>query len=81
MGDRYCNYSCAIDNGGCAQGEQCIEVPNLNCNPGQCCSPVSINCSGKYFIIICDYYIQSMYVRIFVNNAHSYMYVAMYMHY
>ena len=48
--ERYCNYSCAIDNGGCTDEEQCTEVAVPDCNPGQCCSPVNVNCSGKHFL-------------------------------
>ena len=49
-GERYCNYSCAIDNGGCTDAEQCTEVAVPDCNPGECCSPVNVTCSGKHFI-------------------------------
>ena len=46
-GEAYCVYSCDIDNGGCAEGNQCAEVAVPSCNHGQCCSPVNIACSGK----------------------------------
>ena len=52
-GETYCVYSCAIDNGGCAEGEQCAEVAVPTCQPGQCCSPVNITCGGKH--IMYDY--------------------------
>ena len=49
-GETYCVYSCAIDNGGCADGEQCAEVAVPTCEPGQCCSPVNITCGGKHYV-------------------------------
>ena len=51
-GERYCNYSCAIDNGGCTDLEQCTEVAVPDCNPGECCSPVNVTCSGKHLLAI-----------------------------
>ena len=45
--ETYCEYSCAADNGGCPEGSQCAEVAVPTCNPGQCCSPVNITCSGN----------------------------------
>ena len=48
--EAYCEYSCAADNGGCPEGSQCAEVNVSTCNPGQCCSPVNINCSGNCII-------------------------------
>ena len=48
--EKYCEYSCAVDNGGCPEGTQCAEVVVPTCNPGQCCSRFSINCSGKWII-------------------------------
>ena len=45
--EAYCEYSCAVDNGGCPAGSQCVEVDVPTCKPGQCCSHVNINCSGN----------------------------------
>ena len=45
-GEAYCVYSCAIDNGGCDEGKQCLQMDMPTCNPDQCCSPVNITCSG-----------------------------------
>ena len=47
-GIRYCEYTCVVDNGGCDEGSQCIEVDVPECSPGQCCSPVNITCQGTY---------------------------------
>ena len=47
----YCEYSCAIDNGGCGEGVNCIEENIPSCNFGECCSPVKINCEGN----LCTY--------------------------
>ena len=44
--EAYCVYSCAIDNGGCDEGKQCLQMDVPTCNPDQCCSPVNITCSG-----------------------------------
>ena len=44
--ETYCEYSCDIDNGGCAEGFQCEQVKVPTCNPGQCCSRYNITCSG-----------------------------------
>ena len=49
--EAYCEYSCAIDNGGCPEGSQCVEVGVPTCNPGQCCSPVNITCPSGNCII------------------------------
>ena len=46
-GEAYCVYSCAIDHGGCAEEEQCTEVAVPACNPGECCSNITIECTGK----------------------------------
>jgi len=46
-GSPYCEYSCAIDNGGCDQNEQCTEVDVPTCSDGECCSPVNITCQGN----------------------------------
>ena len=48
--ETYCEYSCAIDNGGCPEGSQCAEDDVLICNHGQCCSHVNITCSGNCII-------------------------------
>ena len=48
--ETYCEYSCAVDNGGCPEGSQCAEVAVPTCNPGQCCSRVNITCSGNCII-------------------------------
>ena len=40
----YCEYSCDIDNGGCANESQCEEVDVPTCSPGQCCSRVNVTC-------------------------------------
>ena len=45
--EAYCEYTCAVDNGGCPDGSQCAEVAVPTCNPGQCCSRVNITCSGN----------------------------------
>ena len=42
----YCEYSCDVDNGGCAEGLQCSQS-QVTCAPNQCCSP-SITCQCKY---------------------------------
>ena len=49
-GEAYCVYSCVIDNGGCAEENQCAEVEVPACCHGQCCSPVNITCSGKCIV-------------------------------
>ena len=49
----YCVYSCGTDNGGCDEGNQCIEVDVPTCNPDQCCSSVNVTCGGK--IHVCMY--------------------------
>ena len=51
-GEPYCMYSCAIDNGGCAEGEQCSEVAAPTCNPGECCSNVTTTCTGKFKLLM-----------------------------
>ena len=43
----YCEYSCAIDNGGCGEGRRCAEVNVSTCDSDQCCSTVNITCQGK----------------------------------
>ena len=53
-------YSCAIDNGGCGEEEQCTEVANPICNPGECCSNVTITCTGKH-VAICTSYVHNNY--------------------
>ena len=50
-GETYCEYSCAVDNGGCHEGSQCIEVDVPTCSPGQCCSPVNITCLRMLIMI------------------------------
>ena len=44
----YCEYTCAVDNGGCDEGSQCVEVAVPTCSPGQCCSPVNSTCISTY---------------------------------
>ena len=46
-GKAYCEYSCAVGNGGCPEGAQCAEVAVPTCKPDQCCSHVNITCSGN----------------------------------
>ena len=41
-------YSCDHNNGGCSDEERCTEVANPTCNPGECCSNVTIQCTGKH---------------------------------
>ena len=43
----YCEYSCAVDNGGCDEGRRCVEVDVPSCGADQCCSHVNITCQGK----------------------------------
>ena len=43
----YCEYSCAVDNGGCGEGRLCTTVDVLSCNDGECCSPIEITCQGN----------------------------------
>ena len=43
----YCEYSCAVDNGGCCEGRLCTTVGVPSCNDGECCSPVEIICEGS----------------------------------
>ena len=50
-GEPYCEYSCAVSNGGCDEGSQCIEVDVPTCSPGQCCSPVNITCLRMLIMI------------------------------
>ena len=52
-GDPYYVYSCDYDNGGCSDDQQCTEVANTTCNHGDCCSNVTIECTGKH--IPCSY--------------------------
>ena len=40
-----CEYSCAIDNGGCDEGSCCEEVTNPSNNTSDCCP--SITCQRK----------------------------------
>ena len=42
--ETYCKYSCDIDNGGCDEDSQCVEVDVPTCRSGQCCSPVNVMC-------------------------------------
>ena len=58
-GEPYCVYSCACDNGGCTEGEQCTEVAVPTCDPGQCCSPVTITCTGKYIMVDYNVYMSA----------------------
>ena len=60
-GEAYCEYSCAVDNGGCPEGVRCTEVEVPTCDPGQCCSHVNVTCSGN--CIMHDY-----------NVLHAYMF-------
>ena len=53
-GEPYCVNSCACDNGGCPEGQRCVEVANQHCSPGQCCSPVNVSCSGKHIMYECN---------------------------
>ena len=48
--EAYCEYSCAVHNGGCPGGSKCAEVAIPTCNPGQCCSRVNVTCSGNCII-------------------------------
>ena len=48
--ETYCEYSCTVDNGGCPEDAQCVEVAVPTCNPGQCCSCVNITCLGNCII-------------------------------
>ena len=41
----YCNYSCDIENGGCAPNQICTLVPG-NCLTTHC--PRQVNCSSKF---------------------------------
>ena len=50
-GEAYCVYSCAIDNGGCGEGYLCTEMTVPTCNPGECCSNVTITCTGKLLYV------------------------------
>ena len=47
IGRAYCEYSCAVDNGGCDKGSQCVQENVPTCYPDQCCSSVNITCEGK----------------------------------
>ena len=47
--EHFCMQSCAYNNGGCGEDQICREAPNPDCEPGQCCSPVIVTCSGKHF--------------------------------
>ena len=47
-GDSYYVYSYDYDHGGCRDDQQCVEVPVAACNPGKCCSNVTIQCTGKH---------------------------------
>ena len=56
----YCEYTCAVNNGGCDEGSRCIEVDIPTCSPGQCCSPVNTTCQsmlitydGLFYIYFC----------------------------
>ena len=40
-GEAYCVYSYAIDNGGCGEGKQCLQMDVPTCNLDQCCSPIT----------------------------------------
>ena len=55
-GKHLCVPSCANNNGGCDEDEICTEVQNPDCEPGQCCSPINVTCSGKCFICNCSVY-------------------------
>ena len=46
-GRAYCEYSCAVDNGGCNEGNRCLQQNVPTCNSDKCCSPVNITCQGK----------------------------------
>ena len=46
-GSSCCEYSCAIDNGGCDDGRRCVEVINPSNNASECCSSVDIICQGN----------------------------------
>ena len=43
----YCEHSCAVDNGGCDEGNRCVQQNVPTCNPDRCCSSVNITCQGK----------------------------------
>ena len=42
-----CEYSCAVDNGGCGEGRLCTTVDVPSCNDGEGCSPDNITCEGN----------------------------------
>ena len=46
-GSPYCEYSCAVDNGGCGEGRLCTTVDALSCKDGECFSPVDVTCQGN----------------------------------
>ena len=46
-GQPYCEYSCSYENGGCAEGRQCVEI-DVPCNSGECYSPTNVTCVGIY---------------------------------
>ena len=58
----YCEYSCTVDNGGCAEGSRC-SLSQVMCPPDQCCSP-SIACQCKF--IKCTTHIPSSYKATYI---------------
>ena len=42
-----CEYSCAIDNGGCEEGSRCVQETNPSNNTNDCCQSVNITCQRK----------------------------------
>ena len=50
-GEPYYVYSCDYGHGGCRDDQRCIEMPVSTCNPGECCSSVTIECTGKHYVM------------------------------